>query len=110
MHGPRRQQAHLLLAHARRPAVSGPRPDGVIAREPEFVRPQDGVEKQDCELRAAERWLDRNTAHFGSATVTLLDDDLYCHQPFCERVLAAGWHFTSPANRLPSRAVSEVTC
>ncbi len=57
------------------------------------MRPQDGAEKQDCELRAAERWLARNAHHFGSAPVTLLGDDLYCHQPFCERVLASGWHF-----------------
>jgi hypothetical protein len=65
----------------------------VIALEPEFVRPQDGVEKQDCELRAAGRWLRRNAAHFGGRAVTLLGDDLYCHHPFYELVLASGWHF-----------------
>jgi hypothetical protein len=81
--------SHTLVA----PLLVAPGQARVIALEPEFVRPQDGVAKQDCELRAAERWLARNTAHFGAATVTLLGDDLYCHQPFCERVLAAGWHF-----------------
>ena len=81
--------SHTLVA----PLLVAPDQTRVIALEPEFARPQDGGEKQDCELRVAECWLDRNTAHFGSATVTLLGDDLYCHQPFCERVLAAGWHF-----------------
>src|SRR5271156_737294 len=31
--------------------------DKVIPLEPEFIVPQDGVEKQDCENQAAKRWL-----------------------------------------------------
>jgi len=85
----RRHYAHTLVA----PLLVAPGERHVIALEPEFVRPQDGVEKQDCELRAAERWLRRNAAHFGPGAVTLLGDDLYCHQPFCELVVATGWHF-----------------
>jgi len=81
--------SHSLVA----PLVVAPGQARVIALEPEFVRPQDGVEKQDCELRAAERWLRRNAARFGSVPVTLLGDDLYCHQPFCALVVALGWHF-----------------
>jgi len=81
--------SHTLVA----PLLVAPGQRRVIALEPEFVRPQDGVEKQDCELRAAERWLTRNAAHFGASSVTLLGDDLYCHQPFCELVVATGWHF-----------------
>lgn len=60
---------------------------------PQFVRPQDGCEKQDCELHAAERWLQRNAQRFPAGRVTLLGDDLSCHQPFCELVLAQHWHF-----------------
>jgi hypothetical protein len=48
----------------------------VIALEPEFVCPQDGHEKQDCELRAAERWLQRNATRFPAGALTLLGDDL----------------------------------
>ncbi len=47
----------------------------------------------NAEKWAAERWLSRNAVHFGAAPVTLLGDDRYCHQPFCEHVLATGWHF-----------------
>jgi hypothetical protein len=64
----------------------------VIALEPEFVCPQDGHAKQDCELRAAERWLRRNASRFPAGALTLLGDDLYCHQPFCELVLAQHCH------------------
>jgi hypothetical protein len=81
--------AHSLVA----PILVAPGEPRVIALEPEFVTPQDGVEKQDCELRAAERWLRRNRDRFPAGSLTLLADDLYCHQPFCELVLELQQHF-----------------
>ncbi len=70
-------------------------PDGAhaIALPPEFVEPQDGHAKQDCELAAAKRWLGRWGAHYAARGMTVLGDDLYCHQPFCQQVVAAGAHF-----------------
>ena len=35
------------------PVIVAPGENRVIALEPEFVQPQDGCEKQDCELLAA---------------------------------------------------------
>jgi hypothetical protein len=64
--------AHSLVA----PLIVAPGENRVIALEPEFVRPQDGCEKQDCELRAAERWLLRNANRFPAGALTLLGDDL----------------------------------
>lgn len=55
--------------------------------------PQDGAEKQDCELRAVERWLRYNLSHSPAGALTLLGDDLYCHQPFCALVLELRQHF-----------------
>jgi hypothetical protein len=81
--------SHSLVA----PLIVAPGENRVIALEPEFVRPQDGSEKQDCELRAAERWLQRNAGRFPAGSLTLLGDDLYCHQPFCELVLTHHCHF-----------------
>lgn len=81
--------SHTLVA----PLLVAPGENRVIALEPEFVTPQDGVEKQDCELRAAERWLRRNLSHFPAGALTLLGDDLYCHQPFCTLVLELRQHF-----------------
>lgn len=80
---------HSLVA----PVLVAPGENRIIALEPEFVTPQDGVEKQDCELRAAERWLRRNLCHFPAGALTLLGDDLYCHQPFCALVLELRQHF-----------------
>lgn len=81
--------SHSLVA----PLIVAPGENRVIALEPEFIRPQDGTDKQDCELRASERWLQRNAQHFAPGTVTLLGDDLYCHQPFCELLVAHQFHF-----------------
>jgi hypothetical protein len=83
----RTHYSHSLVA----PLIVAPGENRVLALEPEFIRPQDGCEKQDCELRAAERWLARNARHFAPGAVTFLGDDLYCHQPFCE--LLVGYHF-----------------
>ena len=59
----------------------------VLVLEPEFITPQDGSEKQDCERNAARRWITRNADRFSGRSVTILADDLHCNQPFCELLL-----------------------
>ena len=75
------------------PVLVSPEQNNVVALAPQFVQPQDGHDKQDCELAASGRWLDQWGAHYASWGVTYLGDDLYCHQPHCERVLALNAHF-----------------
>jgi hypothetical protein len=70
------------------PVIVAPGHEKVIALPPQFVAPQDGHDKQDCELAAAKRWLVQWGAHYAARGMTLLGDDLYCHQPFCEMVIA----------------------
>ena len=70
-----------------------PKQKNVVALAPQFVQPQDGHDKQDCELAASGRWLDQWGAHYAAWGVTYLGDDLYCHQPHCERVLGQHAHF-----------------
>jgi hypothetical protein len=60
---------------------------------PEFIEPQDGQVKQDCEINAAKRWLAANAARYSTGNDTFLGDDLYAHQPFCRQVLLYGFHF-----------------
>jgi hypothetical protein len=81
--------SHALVA----PLIVAPGHSQVIALEPAFILPQDGQEKQDCELRATERWLKRNAQRFPAGSVTVLGDDLYAHQPFCELLSTYKWHF-----------------
>jgi hypothetical protein len=65
----------------------------VLVLEPEFISPQDGHEKQDCERAAIKRWVKRNADHFPDNHCTLLGDDLYACQPICELMLENGFNF-----------------
>jgi len=78
------------------PVIVAPGQKHAIALRPEFIVPQDGHEKQDCETTAAKRWLDKEAARYLAAlnhNVTYLGDDLYAHQPLCRRVLLQSSHF-----------------
>jgi hypothetical protein len=57
------------------------------------VRPQDGHDKQDCESRAARRWLLAHGERYKRFDPVYLGDDLYAHQSLCEAILASGGHF-----------------
>jgi hypothetical protein len=76
------------------PALVAPGQATVFPLPPAFVGPQDGHTQQDCALAASARWLPQwapRLAAWGS--LTFLGDDLYCHQPCCEQVLAQHSHF-----------------
>ena len=75
------------------PVLVKPGMEQVIPLAPEWVRPQDGAAKQDCELNAAKRWLATCGSDYRALRVTLLGDDLYAHEPFCQAVLDQGMNF-----------------
>lgn len=75
------------------PVIVAPGQSLVVPLPPEFVRTQDGIPKQDSELAAAKRWLATWVAHYAPRGITVLGDDLYCHQPFCEDVRAQNMDF-----------------
>lgn len=75
------------------PIVVSPMHSEVVPLRPEFIRPQDGQVKQDCEINAAKRWLAGNAARYSTGNDTLLGDDIYAHQPFCRQALLHNFHF-----------------
>jgi len=60
----------------------------VLPLAPEFVVPQDGTKKQDCEINAAKRWLTANGQMLADYRVVFIADDLYSHEPFLQKVLS----------------------
>src|ERR687890_2517076 len=60
---------------------------------PEFIAPQDGAEKQDCERSAAKRWLARHGAAIARFRPVYLGDDLYACQPIAQAIRDAGGSF-----------------
>ncbi|HEX7324669.1 MAG TPA: ISNCY family transposase [Rhodanobacteraceae bacterium] len=92
----RREHAdgHVSYAHTVvTPVIVAPGCPRVLPLSPEFVTPQDGHAKQDCEHAAAKRWMLRAGPAWRHTPVTLLGDDLYARQPLCEAARAAGFHF-----------------
>lgn len=73
------------------PVFVKPSQSQVLALPPEFIVPQDGSEKQDCERVAVKRWLTQHHAHFSKHSVTYLGDDLYASQPLCQ-LIAETYH------------------
>jgi hypothetical protein len=65
----------------------------VISLTPEFITPQDGHRKQDCENAAAKRWLNQYAPTYKALGITILGDDLYCKQPICGLILDHGLDF-----------------
>ena len=61
--------------------------DKVIPLFPEFIQPQDGAEKQDCELNAAKRWLAANGEKFAQLGTLVGGDDLYSREPLCLQLI-----------------------
>lgn len=75
------------------PVIVSPSQSSVISLPPEFIYPQDGHDKQDCEQAAAKRWIEAHGQMLAHRDVILLGDDLYSRLPMCETVLAQGMRF-----------------
>lgn len=75
------------------PVVVRPGNNCVLSLEPEFITPQDGAKKQDCENKAAKRWLTGVGLAYAAHGVTILGDDLYCNDPMCRLLQDHGYHF-----------------
>jgi hypothetical protein len=65
----------------------------VLVLAPEYISPQDGHEKQDCEREAIKRWVKRHAEQFRKQKYTMLGDDLYACQPICSLFLDNGFNF-----------------
>jgi len=73
--------------------IVNPDMNTVLPLMPEFIRNEDGDEKQDCEINAAKRWLKKIKNIFKNYNIILLGDDLYAHQPFIQGVLKENFNY-----------------
>jgi len=72
---------------------------------PEFVAPQDGTEKQDCERNAARRWLAAHGDRVKALRPVYLGDDLFACQPMAEAITGAGGDFLLTAKPSSHKAL-----
>ena len=79
------------------PTIIHPKMKQVIALSQEFISNKDGEEKQDCEVNASKRWLDKFniSAIFKQFKykIIILGDDLYSRFPMIEKIISCGASF-----------------
>lgn len=66
----------------------------IISIDTEFIENEDeNVSKQDCELNAAKRLLERLKKNYPRLPICILADGLYATMPFMEMCSGYGWHY-----------------
>ena len=77
------------------PVIVNPATNQVVSLSPEYITVDDGSTKQDCENKAAKRWMETCAYRYLSSkyAVTILGDDLYSRQPVCEHTLKFDCNF-----------------
>jgi hypothetical protein len=73
--------------------IVAPGVNEAIALVPEFITPQDGHDKQDCEIAACKRWIAKHKETYRHLNPTILGDDLFSKQSICELIMEAKYHF-----------------
>ena len=88
------------------PTIVSPFKSEVLPLMPEFIRNEDGEEKQDCEINASKRWIKKKSPL--GLTRLLLGDDLYAHEPFCKKVIEEGDSFVFVAKESSHQKMYEM--
>jgi hypothetical protein len=88
-------------------SIVAPGHQHVLALPPEFIAPQDGAQKQDCERSATKRWLVRHGASLRRARPVFLGDDLFACQPIAEAMQANGGNFILTCKPSSHRTITE---
>jgi hypothetical protein len=89
----------VYLHSAITPVVVAPGHPHALPYVPEFITPQDGSKKQDCETNAAKRWIQQEETTLRQYRAVLLGDDLYSRQPLCALTVASGCDFIFVCHR-----------
>jgi hypothetical protein len=79
----------------------------VLPLPPEFIAPQDGAEKQDCERNAAKRWLARHAAAVARLRPVYLGDDLFACQPIVAAIHDVGGNFILTCKPSSHKTIAE---
>jgi hypothetical protein len=90
---------HTLMAAT----LVAPGHNRVVPLQPEFVVPQDGHDKQDCESRAARRWLAAHGASYARLDPVYLGDVSTLASRSAGRCGRRAGIFCSSASRRPIR-------
>ena len=88
-------------------SIVAPGHQQVLPLPPEFIAPQDGAEKQDCERNAAKRWLARHGPAVHHLRPVFLGDDLFACQPVAATVQQEGGNFIFTCKPASHQTITE---
>jgi hypothetical protein len=71
----------------------------VLPLMPEFIRNEDGTEKQDCERTAVKRYIKTRENPLKALNPVFLGDDLYACHSICKEILSRGMSFIFTCKR-----------
>ena len=79
----------------------------VLPLPPEFIVPQDGADKQDCERGAAKRWLAKHGPALVRYRPIYLGDDLFACQPIAIAIQNRGGNFILTCKPSSHKTIAE---
>jgi len=79
----------------------------VLPLPPEFIAPQDGAAKQDCERNAAKRWLAKHGPPLARYRPIYLGDDLFACQPIATAIQNCGSNFILSCKPASHKTIAE---
>lgn len=88
-------------------SIVAPGHEQVLPLPPEFIAPQDGAAKQDCERNAVKRWLVRHGPAVKPLRPVFLGDDLFACQPIAAAVQQAGGNFIFTCKPASHQTIAE---
>ena len=87
--------------------VVAPGHSKVVPLMPEFIAPQDGYDKQDCERAAVKRWFEKHGNRVKSLRPVYLGDDLFACDPVARMVTENGDDFIFTCKETSHKALMD---
>jgi len=75
------------------PTIAHPNSNQVLPLLPEIISNKDGEEKQDCEINASKRWLEKTNILSEHYKLLILGDDLYCKTSLIKDIRAKDYNY-----------------
>ena len=88
-------------------SIVAPGHQRVMPLPAEFIAPQHGAQKQDCERDAAKRWLAKHGSKVADLRPVYLGDDLFACQPIAEAINAVGGNFILTCKPTSHQTITE---
>lgn len=100
---------HIQYYHsAITPIIAKPNCSTILPLLPEMIANTDGEEKQDCEINASKRWLDKPHIIAKEYNLTILGDDLYSKTSLIQKIRTKGYNYIFVCKELSHKKLYEV--